>query len=472
MAIQMEQLKKDFNSLQQHFQKVQRLSSVKERKMKLKRMRSWIEAHQVDIQKALYQDFHKPEPEVDLTEIKVVLNEIDHYLRHLSRWVRAKKVRPNLLLMGTKAWTKPEPKGVALIFAPWNFPFMLTIGPMISAVAAGNCVVLKPSELAEHTSELIRQMITELFPPEEARVYLGGPDVAQALLKLPFNHIFFTGSTEVGKKVMKAAAEHLASVTLELGGKNPTIVDETADVKDTAEKLVYGKFLNGGQSCVSPNFIFVHQTIHDPLVEHIKTMIFKMYRGNGNGSITPDMAHIIHPKHYRRVSDIIRKTVKKGAQLVVGGKGVDEECYIPPTVLDQVPMDSPAIQNEIFGPVMPVIPYDNLDTVLEFINQQEKPLALYIFSRSKRNIDRIINNTSSGGVCINDTTIQFAHPNLPFGGINASGIGKAHGYYGFLEFSNQRAFVKQRRGFTTLKIVYPPYTPGIKRLVKWIVKYI
>lgn len=467
----MKEYQKVFEAQKAFFQSTVRHTTARERIAKLRRLKSWIFDHQADIRQAVYDDFRKADAEVDLTELKPVLTEISHASSHLKEWMRPKKVKPNLLLLGTRSYILPEPKGVVLILAPWNFPFMLTVGPLVSAIAAGNCAIVKPSELTPHTADLIKNMVGELFDLREVTTFLGDHLVAQALLKLPFDHIFFTGSPEVGKKVMKAAAEHLSSVTLELGGQNPTIVDESADLKDTAEKLVWGKYFNCGQSCMAPNYTFVHERVHDALLEELRKAYARLYPENNGVRENPDFARVVNERHFRRLKKLVERSVKKGAAVAIGGEMAEEERFIAPTVLDDVPLDAPVMQEEIFGPVLPIRRYQQIDEVLEFINNGEKPLALYVFSRNRKNIRRIVNSTSSGTVCINDTTVPFVHPNLPFGGTNYSGIGKAHGYYGFMAFSNEKAVVKQKRGFTSLKLVYPPYTSGVKRIIQWVLKY-
>ncbi len=456
-----------------YFQETLKRTSASDRIAKLEKIKAWIFGHQRNIRDAIHNDFKKPSAEVDLTDIKPVLSEINDAVSHLRRWMRPESVRAPMFLFGTRSQILYEPKGVALILAPWNFPFMLTVGPLISAVAAGNGAVIKPSELTPHTSDLIDAMMRELFDPREITVCLGDYVVGQELLKCPFDHIFFTGSQEVGKIVMKAAAENLSSVTLELGGKNPVIVDETADLKDTAEKLIWGKFMNAGQSCMSPNYIMVLKNSHDSLIVELIKAFEKLYPGRGAPiENNPDIARIVDQKHFQRVRRLITETLNTGAALVLGGTFNEKDNYIAPTILNNVPPESPVMREEIFGPVMAVRQVESLDDAVAAINRQEKPLALYIFSTSNANIRRIIAHTSSGGVCINETTVSFAHPYLPFGGVNHSGIGKAHGHAGFLAFSNERSVLRQKRGMTTLKLTYPPYTNRVKKIIQWVLRYL
>jgi aldehyde dehydrogenase (NAD+) len=459
-----------FEGQQKYFLQNVRKTSAKERIAKLKKLRNWVVAHKQDIRDALYKDFRKPAVEVDLSETKVVLTEIDHAVKHLKKWMRPKKVWPSLTFLGTRSRIEYEPKGVALILAPWNFPFNLTIGPLVSAIAAGNCAIIKPSEMSGHTSEMMKGMAGELFDENEIAIILGDYTVSENLLKLPFDHIFFTGSPQVGKIVMRAAAENLSSITLELGGQNPVIVDETARIKDTANRLIYGKFLNNGQSCVSVNSVFVHKAKQDELVAALKDELKKRYPGKTDEN--NDYARVINTRHFERVKKLVDDAVLKGAQ-VVAGTGADKGGnFLEPTILNNIPDGALVLDDEIFGPFMPIRAYENLEDVIAEINSKEKPLALYIFSQSKKNINFVLKNTSSGTVAINETTWQFAHPNLPFGGVNFSGLGKAHGHYGFMAFTNERSVLKQKNGFTMAMLVQPPYSKKVKMVVDLIVKYL
>ena len=305
--------------------------------------------------------------------------------------------------------------------------------------------------------------MSELFKEEEIAVVQGDVSVSTELLKLPFNHIFFTGSPQVGKIVMKAAAEHLTSVTLELGGRNPTIIDETANLKDAAQKIVWGKFLNSGQTCIAPNYIYVHesqaQKLKDSLIEQIEIQYSKL---------DTTRTKIVNSNHFGRLTDLLDKTISAGGNLLYGGEKDGKINFLSPTLISDITIDSPIFKEEIFGPILPILTYSNLEEVIETINKTEKPLALYIFSKSRKNQNYILNNTSSGTTAINETTVQFAQNHLPFGGVNNSGIGKAHGEFGFYEFSNLKSVLKQRVGFTSLKMIYPPYTNFKKKLIRFI----
>jgi aldehyde dehydrogenase (NAD+) len=450
-----------------------RQSTAAQRIKKLQRIKDWLFENQILIQEALYDDFRKPTVETDSTEIYPVKAEIDHTAVHLRKWMKPTKVETPMALMGSSSYVQYEPKGVALIIAPWNFPFNLAIVPLISAIAAGCCAIIKPSEMTPNTSALIRKMIGELFNENEVAVIEGDAKVAQELLRLPFDHIFFTGSPQIGKIVMKAAAEHLTSVTLELGGKSPVIVDQTADIADAAQKIAWGKFMNAGQICVSPDYLFVHKSREADLVEALQKSVQKMFGDNAKSiSTSPDYARIVNARHRKRLQHLITDAVQKGAHVAAGGEVIEEENYIAPTLLTRVNAYMQVMQEEIFGPVLPIMTFEGLEQVANFINLRDKPLALYVFSQSSKNTDYILNNTSSGGVCVNDVVLHYSNPHLPFGGVNTSGIGKAHGFYGFTDFSNQKAVLKQRTGFTSVKMTYPPYTDKVKRLVKILVRWL
>lgn len=461
-----EKIKTLFDRQKSYFVSRVHNSGTKERIEKLQRLRKWIVQKQDDIRAALYRDLRKPEVEADMTDIKPVLWEIDNTCKNLKKWMKPVKVPASLALAGTRSYILQEPLGVVLILAPWNFPFNLTVGPLVSAIAAGNCAIIKPSEYSAATSALIEAMVQELFAEEEVAVCTGDYHEAEGLLKLPFNHIFFTGSTDVGKKVMKAAAEHLSSVTLELGGMNPAILDATADLKDAARKLLFGKFLNAGQSCLSVNYLLIHQSIHERFIS-ILLGEYEKLRFDKH-----DFSHIISSRHFQRLRSLIEQTVSGGAEVVVGGTMIEEDNYIAPVILNNVPYDAPVMEQEIFGPVLPVIPYKDLKDALKFIGSRHKPLALYVFSGSEKTIKHVIKNSTAGTTCVNDTTLQFIHPHLPFGGVNESGIGKSHGYAGFLAFSNGRSIVRQRVGYTTFQLIYPPYTARVKKMARWIMKYL
>ena len=452
-----------FDSQLDFFQKELKTSSVGSRLKKLKKIHQWIKQNESLICQEIYKDFEKGREEVLLTEIKPIIDEIKHHYSNLESWVETKSVSIPLAYIGTRSKVINEPKGVTLIIAPWNYPFNLCIGPLISAIGAGCSAIIKPSEHTPNTSNLIEKMISETFNQEDITVIQGGVKETTELLKLPFHHIFFTGSPKVGQIVMEAASKNLSSVTLELGGRNPTIVDETANLKDAAQKIVWGKFVNSGQTCIAPNYIYVHKNQAQKLREQLIKQIEIQYPIKDKSQ-----TKIVNSNHFQRLTSLLEKSLSEGAQLIHGAKKDSTINFLSPTLLSKITVNSSIFQEEIFGPILPILQYQNIEEVISTINKTEKPLALYIFSKSRKNQQFILENTSSGTTAINETTIQFAQPYLPFGGDNHSGIGKAHGKWGFLEFTNQRSVLKQRIGLTNLKLILPPYTKLKKKLIRFI----
>ena len=448
-----------------------RTSGYGSRAEKLKKLRNWILANQDKICAAIYNDFKKSATEVGLTEIQPIISEINHTLTHLRGWMKPKKVDATLAMFGTTSSIMYEPKGTSLIIAPWNYPFSLCIGPLISALAAGCTAILKPSEMTPHTAALITQMTKALFEDNEVAVFEGGVEVSKHLLAMPFAHMFFTGSPNVGKIVMRAASEHLSSVTLELGGKSPAIVDETVNIKDAAEKIAWGKFVNNGQTCIAPDYLIVHQSIEAPFLEALKAALEKQYGGLGQLQDNSDYARIVNERHFQRLQSLLDDALENGADVMLGGQSDEADNFFPPTLISGMKAHTRVMHEEIFGPILPIVSYNNLSEVVDLINSKPKPLALYMFGKRKRNQRQILKETSAGGVCINEALLHFAHPGLPFGGVNNSGIGKSHGYHGFLAFSNEKPLLKQRVGFTLVKQMYPPYTPWARKLVNWTIKF-
>ncbi|WP_425389754.1 aldehyde dehydrogenase family protein [Ekhidna sp.] len=442
-----------------------RTSSIQERKALLNKLEGWIMSNRSNIHDAVYNDLQKPHHETDITEVFVVLSEIRKAKKNLKSWMMSKPAASSITYLGTKAYTQYEPKGACLIIAPWNYPFQLAVGPLVSALAAGNTAIVKPSEFAESTSELILRMCKEVFKPEEVSVVLGAVKESQELISLPFDHIFFTGSPQVGKIVMEAASKHLTSVTLELGGKSPTIVDEKVNIKDAAEKIAWGKWLNAGQVCIAPDYLFVHERVREKLVDELTVQSEKLY------GTKESYGGIISRQHHNRINDLMADAINKGADIEFGGKSDRDNLRFTPTLLSNVSKDSRVLEEEIFGPILPLMVYTDISEVIEFINRKPKPLALYVFSKRQSIIEKVKKETSSGMMAINDVVLQFAHPNLPIGGVNNSGIGKAHGHAGFIAFSNEKAVVKQRTGWTMTKSVYPPYSTVKKFMIDFMVKY-
>ncbi|MFY0688124.1 MAG: aldehyde dehydrogenase family protein [Cyclobacteriaceae bacterium] len=458
------ELEEHFDILRQNALSL-RKSTLKQRKHWLKSIEKWILDHRNDIQKAVFKDFKKPSSEADLTEIFPVLTELRGTVRDLKYWMRPQHVPASITYLGTRSHVHHEPKGTCLIISPWNYPFQLAIGPLVSAIAAGNAVIIKPSEFSEAVSTLIQRMITDLFEPNHVSVQLGGVEASQKLLKLPFDHIFFTGSPRVGKVVMEAASKHLTSVTLELGGKSPVIIDKSAEIKDTAEKLAWGKWVNAGQSCTAPDYVYVHEAKLAELLKHLKVYIQRLY---GDQS---DYCGIINQQHADRLKQWVKNAVDNGAKIELGGS-IDDSLKFQPTIITNISETSTLWNEEIFGPILPIVTFGDLKEPLHHINQNEKPLALYVFAKDHKVQNRVKLETSAGSMCINDTMIQFSHPELPFGGVNNSGIGKAHGVWGFKEFSNEKSVVKQRIGLTLAKTTYPPMSWFKKLNIDFILKYL
>jgi aldehyde dehydrogenase (NAD+) len=442
-----------------------RSSTIKERLKKLRKLRAWILANRSRIQEAVFKDLHKSAEEADISEIYVVTSALNKTIRNLTYWAQPESGGFSLTFVGTRSEVYYEPKGTVLIISPWNYPFNLAVGPLIYAIAAGNTVMMKPSELSVHTSELIRQMCSEVFEPEEVTAFTGGVDVSTELLKLPFDHIFFTGSPRVGKIVMEAAAKHLTSVTLELGGKSPCVIDASANVKDAAQKIAWGKWLNAGQTCLAPDYLFVHEKIKDQFLAELKSEVELQYGMTGYSCIISD-------GHFDRLNEWKQEALLKGAKLYYEGKNDPDIRRLAPTILEDVAPGTHLHENEIFGPICMVKSYSALDEVISMVNSRPKALSSYIFSNDKRTVRAFKEQTSSGAMLVNDTLIHFGHPTLPFGGVNNSGIGKSHGKYGFLEFSNPKSVLKQRVGWTMAKLLHPPFTKLKKWNIEFMIKYL
>jgi aldehyde dehydrogenase (NAD+) len=443
------------------------------RRQRLARLADWLLANREAIQAALYQDFRKPPEETDLTEIWPSLTEIRHTSRHLGKWLAPRAVGTPVALLGTRSWVQPEPKGVVLIIAPWNYPFYLALDPLASAIAAGNAVVVKPAEQTPATSALLRRLADELFRPDEVLVLEGGKEVASELLRLPWNHIFFTGSPQIGKIVMRAAAEHLSGLTLELGGKSPVIVDDSANLRDAAEKIVWGKFLNAGQTCVAPDYLLVQASVRDALVAELRRAIGRYY-GADNEAIkaSKSFARIVNAHHFARLAALLEDAEARGATVAQGGSFDEAQCYLEPTLLTDVPAGAAILEEEIFGPLLPVLTFEHLPEAAAYVNARLPPLAQYVFTTSAANRRYLLDTVAAGGAAVNETIIQLAHPDLPFGGVGNSGLGKAHGHAGFLAFSNEKAVLRQRVGLTGIKQFYPPYTGRVRRLLGLLLRYL
>ena len=434
MDIKTQKLESTFNSILGKHPKIKNTTS-KERIIKLRKLKKNIFLYRNEIKRALFEDFKKSSSDVDLTEIFPVISEIKHNIRHLNKWMKDEIVPTPLTLLGSKSYIKHEPKGIILIMTPWNFPINLTFVSIINAISAGNSIIIKPSEISEKTSIIIKKIVANTFDKNEIKVILGGAKTAQKLLKLKFNHILFIGSPSIGKIVMQEAAKNLASVTLELGGKSPTIIDEKCNINKAAKRIAWSKFLNNGQVCIAPDYLFVHNKIKEKFIKQLILSIKDLYSTDPIKS--DDYCRIVNKKHFNRLINLLEDAKQLGSNIIYGGNINEKENFIEPTLLNNISKKSKMYKEEIFGPLLPIFDFNEIEEVIEFINKNEKPLALYIFSKNNNNIKAIINNTSSGGVCINHSTLHYSNNNLPFGGINNSGTGRCHGIYGFHELSNK-----------------------------------
>ncbi len=405
----------------------------------------------------LKADLNKPQFEAYASEFSSIIDEINYALKNIKNWVKAKKAAIPVFLLPGSAQIIPEPLGVALIIGPWNYPFALNLVPLIGAIAAGNCAVVKPSEFAPHTSHLIAEIISKHFPQEYIAVIEGDVEVSQKLLQEKFDHIFFTGGTATGKIIMAAAAKHLTPVTLELGGKSPCIVDKDIDLEVAARRIAWGKFYNAGQTCIAPDYVLINQDIKVEFVGAIEKCIQEFYGENPKNS--PDYGRIINHKQFSRTANLIQGDIR------IGGETNADELYISPTVIDNVSWEDAIMQDEIFAPILPIIEYTDINDVIDKINLRPKPLALYLFSKNKELQKKVLCETSSGGVCINDVIKQVSGSTLAFGGVGDSGMGSYHGKASFDTFSHYKSVVN-RPFFLDAKILYAPYEGKLNLLKK------
>lgn len=443
---------------------------LQERIQILKKIRAFILKNQNKIIDAIHQDLHRHPTEAKVTEIIPVISEINHYVKNLKKWLAPQKVKTPHVLLGTKSYTKLTPKGVVLVISPWNYPFLLAISPMIAALMAGNRVVIKPSEYSSHTSSFLNEMIEKLFPTEQVKVFEGDHHVGKELLNIPFHHIFFTGSTGIGKIIMESAAKNLTSVTLELGGKSPVVIDPSASISKAARKVSWGKFVNAGQTCLSPDYVLIPEDKKDEFIQEVNKYIHQTF-GKTKEDIkkSPHLARIINERHTERLSKLINQTVNKGGKLHTELESDSSSCYLSPTILSNVDFNSPIMSEELFGPVLPVLTYKSQDDILKTLQYRARPLGIYIFSEDKESTQKIIDHTQSGAVVVNDVMIHFANHDLPFGGTGESGMGSYHGLYGLKAFSDERPIL-ERSGGGVLENFYPPYTEKTKKLINFVVE--
>ena len=449
-----------------------RNSTSQDRIAKIKRIYDYIlnEDNHNRIAKALYKDLRKSNEEVITTEMTPVILTIKEVCKKLKQWMRDEHVPSPITMAGMSSFIKYESKGNILIIGPWNYPFQLVIYPLVYAIAAGNTAIIKPSEFSSNTTEAIRDMINALFSENEVAVIEGGIPEATALLKLPFNHIHFTGSPKVGKIVMEAAAKHLTAVTLELGGKSPVIIDGTTNLNATAEKVCWGKTLNSGQTCIAPDFAIVQEDSMQEFMNEFKKACEKFYDPDQKGiAKSKDYGRIINDSNFERVKALLEDAKEKGAKIEFGGEVTKEDRYIQPTLISNVNLDMKVMQDEIFGPILPVVSYKNKEDVTDLLRSFPSPLALYIMSNKKDHIQYFLNHTVAGGTCINELMLTSVNPHLPFGGVNNSGVGKTGGKHSFMDFSNQRGVIKRKYG-NSLKLIYPPFNKHVFKYFKRVIK--
>jgi aldehyde dehydrogenase (NAD+) len=427
----------------------------------LKRLKNLIKSHEDEITEALYLDLHKSPFESYATEIGLVYEEINLHIRKLKRWTKKHYVSSPIAAFPSRSYIQYEPYGISLILAPWNYPFQLAMAPLAGAIAAGNCVVVKPSEISTNTAKLIEKMINSTFTKEFVEVVNGDASTSKELLQLDFDFIFFTGSTKVGKIVAQAAAEKLTPCILELGGKSPCIIDATANIKLAARRIIWGKCINAGQTCIAPDYLFVEASIKEKLVEEMQASITEMF---GNEILkNNDFPRIINQANMDRL-----KKLMLSGKIISGGEIDEKNRFISPTLFDSVPFDSPLMQEEIFGPLLPVFTFTDISEVIRFISQRPKPLALYLFTTNHGIEHEVISNTSAGGVTINDTLMHFTNPNLPFGGVGNSGSGSYHGFASFEAFSHKKPVMKRSNLFD-VPVRYAPFNNKLK-LIKLLMK--
>jgi acyl-CoA reductase-like NAD-dependent aldehyde dehydrogenase len=448
---------------QKEFFNTHKTKDLNFRIQQLKRLKEALKAHENKIADAMFADLKRSRPMTYYSEVGLSLKTISVTLNNLKKWAKPKSIKASHDLYPlSKCWIQYEPFGQVLLISPWNYPITLTMGPLIAAMSAGNTAILKPSEISSHASQAMSDMIGEYFDEEYITVCQGDASVAQQLLDLPFDHIMYTGGTQVGKIVMEAAAKHLTPVTLELGGKSPTIVDHTLDLPKTAKRIAMAKFINCGQTCIAPDYVFVHEKIATEFIGELKKWIVKFFTKDTHNSA--DYGKIINVRHFNRIRNYL-----KDGNIIFGGGMKEEDLFIEPTLMTDISFESPIMQEEIFGPLLPILTYSNLDDVLEYIRSRPKPLALYIYSNRKEIQKKVLAETSSGGVAINDSITQFISLHLPFGGVGSSGMGRYHGKFGFETFSHHKAVLKQTN-LIDLKIKYPPVTEKSIKMLKMILK--
>ncbi|MBT2655762.1 aldehyde dehydrogenase [Bacillus sp. ISL-18] len=443
-------------SKQKSFFKTEKTKSISYRLEALRKLRAAIKKNEKVLMEALRTDLNKSEFDAYTSEIGFILEELRFTMKHLRSWAAPKKVKTPVTHIGSTSYIYPEPFGVSLIIAPWNYPFQLAVAPLIGAIAAGNCAIIKPSELTPRTSEVLGTLILDLFPEEYVAVVQGGVETSQPLLNQQLDYIFFTGSVPVGKIIMEAAAKHLTPVTLELGGKSPCIVHEDANLKLAAKRIAWGKFTNAGQTCIAPDYLYVHRRVKEPFLQLFKESIVELYGKEPLNN--PDFTRIVSERHFTRLTSFL-----DNGHLFMGGNVDKARLTIEPTVLTEISWEDSIMQDEIFGPILPILEYDDLKEVVEGIHRHPKPLALYIFTEDHYIQEEVLNKVSFGGGCVNDTVYHFVSPYLPFGGVGTSGIGAYHGKGNFNTFSHQKSVLKQTTKFD-IPFRYPNVKNGLEKI--------
>lgn len=444
-------------------------TAVHKRLETLKKLLKVIRAHEEEIIQAGLLDSGKSRSEMMLTELFSTYGELKHLIRHLKKWTKPKRIKTPIGMLGTFSKTILEPKGRILVMAPWNYPFNLTMSPMMAAVAAGNQVIVKPSEMSPAMAKVIETIINEAFTPKEVAIVQGDEKVAEHLLTLPFDHVFFTGSPAIGKVVMAACAKNLTDITLELGGKSPVIIDKSANIAKTARNIAWGKFVNNGQTCIAPDYLLIDASIKDRLVPAIKEQISLRWKLGIEAKNNEDYGCIINERHHSRLKSLFDDAIENGASVICGGDFEEQGKFISPTLLDSISNDSRIANEEIFGPLLPIHYYQREDQAIKHILDKPKPLALYIYAEDHGFIKRILANTRAGDTCINQNLVHFLHQNLPFGGVNNSGIGKSHGEAGLRALSHERSVLTDK--FSITHWLYPPYSWPKKKLIEFAVRY-
>ncbi|WP_145475402.1 aldehyde dehydrogenase [Staphylococcus hominis] len=448
-------IEKQFQESKQFF-KTHQTKDIKFRKQQLKLLSKSIKDHETELLESLKIDLGKGSVEAYATEIGILLKSIKTARKELKNWAKTKQVDTPLFMFPSKSYIKPEPYGTILIIGPFNYPVQLLFEPLIGAIAAGNNAIIKPSELTPHVAQVVRKVIEDVFASDFVAVVEGGVEETQTLINLPFDYIFFTGSENVGRIVYEAASKNLVPVTLELGGKSPVIVDETANIKVASDRISFGKFTNAGQTCVAPDYILVNRKVKNELIQAFKQSIEEFYGKNIQNS--PDFGRIVNTKHFNRLSELL--AIHRN-EVIFGGHTDENEQYIEPTILDGITPQSKIMEEEIFGPLLPIIVYDDFNEVIDIIQSKSKPLSLYLFSEDENTTNCVLEELSFGGGAINDTLMHLANPNLPFGGVGASGIGEYHGKYSFDTFSHMKSYIFKSTRLDS-SIIYPPYKGKFK----------